>query len=101
MARMAQREATIVSDDDIRGGEPVVAGTRVTVRRIQALVEEQGLPAQEVADRLDLEVGAVYEALAYYHNHPDEMTELAARREKAIERSREAGATRRDDLGDG
>ena len=69
--------------------EPHVEGLRVTVRRIQGLVEEAGRSAFDVADDLDLDVADVYAALHYYHAHPDEMT--AAERER---RRREARARR-------
>lgn len=72
--------------------EPHVAGHRVSVRRIHALVEERGLDARTVADRLGVEIGDIYRALAYYHDHPGEMHDLGERRERRIEASRERGA---------
>jgi hypothetical protein len=33
-------------------------------------------PPADVADQLDLSLGEVYSALAYYHEHPDEMREV-------------------------
>jgi len=72
--------------------EPHLAGHRVSVRRIHALVEERGLDPRTVADRLDLDIADVYRALAYYHDHPGEMHEVEQRREQRTEQSREAGA---------
>lgn len=44
--------------------------------------EEQDQP-ETVADRFDLDVAAVYHALAYYHDHPREMSAVEAAREEA------------------
>jgi uncharacterized protein (DUF433 family) len=38
-----------------------------------------------VADRYDLDVADVYHALAYYHDHPREMSDVEAERETAID----------------
>lgn len=72
--------------------EPHVAGHRVSVRRVHALVEERGLGPWTVADRLELDISDVYRALAYYHDNPGEMHDLDRRRERRIETSRERGA---------
>lgn len=72
--------------------EPHVAGHRVSVRRIRALVEERGLDPRAVADSLGLGVTDIYRALAYYHEHPREMREFERQREQRIEASRERGA---------
>jgi len=50
------------------------------VSHIHALVEERGLDAQTVADRFDLTASQVYHALAYYHDHPEEMRAVEERR---------------------
>jgi uncharacterized protein (DUF433 family) len=89
---MAQRHAEIVRDEDVRSGEPRIKGRRITVRHVHDLVEEAGLSAREVADRHDLAVADVYRALAYYHDHPDEMAALREQSEERERRAREAGA---------
>ncbi len=72
---------TVVSGDesDVHD-EPHVRDRRITVRHIHALVEERGLDAQTVADRFDLTAAKVYHALAYYHDHPEEMRTVEERR---------------------
>ncbi|TKX83839.1 hypothetical protein EXE43_22130, partial [Halorubrum sp. SS5] len=40
-----------------------------------------GLDAQTVADRFDLTAAEVYHALAYYHDHPEEMRDVEERRQ--------------------
>lgn len=72
--------------------EPHVAGHRVSVRRIHALVEERGLDPRTVADSLGLDVVDVYRALAYYHDNPGEMHDVAERRQRRIDESRAGGA---------
>lgn len=89
---MAQRAARIVSDDDIMDGEPRIEGRRITVLRIQELVEERELSAAEVATMHDLDVADVYAALTYYHEHPNEMRAVREHREERERMAREAGA---------
>ncbi|WP_235063439.1 DUF433 domain-containing protein [Candidatus Halobonum tyrrellensis] len=67
-------------------GEPHVAGRRIPVRQLRALVEEGGEDAETVADRFDLDIANVYHALAYYHDHPREMHEVEREREESRER---------------
>ena len=73
--------AEIVSTDEVLGGEPRIEGTRVGVFHVYELVVDGGHPVADVADQLELSLGEVYSALAYYHEHPDEMQ--AIRREYA------------------
>ena len=63
-------------------GEPRIEGRRITVLRLQDLVEQRGLPAPEVADMHDLDVATVYHALAYYHARPDEMAAVRSQRDE-------------------
>jgi uncharacterized protein (DUF433 family) len=72
--------------------EPHLAGHRVSVRHVHALVEERDLDPRGVADRLGVDLADVYRALAYYHDNPGEMHELEQRRPERIEQSRESGA---------
>lgn len=66
---------TVVTDDDVLHGLPGLDGTRVSVLHVYELVVGGARPA-EVADSLDLPLGRVYEALAYYYDHPAEMREV-------------------------
>lgn len=86
MARSAGRIARDLMD------EPHLAGHRVSVRRVHALVEERDLDPRAVADRLGLDVADVYRALTYYHDHPGEMHDVERRREERTERSRDDDA---------
>lgn len=81
---------TVVSgeESDIHD-EPHVRGRRITVRQIHALVEDRGLDAGTVADRFDLTPSEVYHALAYYHDHPEEMRVVGKRRNELHEAAKD------------
>lgn len=63
----------ITSDEDVLHGQPRLEGTRVGVLHVYDMVVEAGSDPASVADALDVSLGAVYEALAYFYNNPDEM----------------------------
>ena len=92
MDEMAQQTARIVKDDGVMGGEPHIAGHRISVRQVADWVEESDLSAKTVADRYDLDIADVYRALTYYHEHPGEMAAVRRRRREREQRARESGA---------
>ena len=55
----------------------------------EALVEERGLDARTVVDRFDLTASDIYHALAYYHDHPEEMRAAEERRRELHEAAEE------------
>lgn len=75
--------------------EPHIAGRRISVRTIHDRVEGRGLASRTVADRLDLDLAAVYRALAYYHEHPDEMRQIEDERERMREAVSQEAETHR------
>lgn len=79
---MAERETRRVAHDLM--DEPHIAGRRVSVRQVYALVETRDVDPEAVADRFDLDIADVYHALAYYHDHPREMSDVESDREDAI-----------------
>jgi uncharacterized protein (DUF433 family) len=83
---MSQHSARIVREVH---DEPHIKGSRISVRHIYERVHGQGLRPETVADRLNLDIADVYHALAYYHDHPEEMAEVQRRREEAVEAARE------------
>ncbi|GAB3689135.1 hypothetical protein GCM10028857_24130 [Salinarchaeum chitinilyticum] len=86
---MATQQYRIVSAaDSTLHGEPHVEGSRITVRDIQQRVEGRGIAPERVAERYDLDIGIVYEALAYYHANPVAMHEVEERHERAIEEAK-------------
>ena len=57
----------IVRSSRVRGGQPYIAGTGITVRRIASWYK-RGIDPEEIADRIGhLTLAQVYAALAYYH----------------------------------
>lgn len=55
------------------GGKPHIAGHRITVQDIVVWHERLGLDPDEIATGHDLTLGDVYAALAYYHEHREEI----------------------------
>ena len=91
---MSQQMKTVVSGDESEiHDEPHIRDRRITVSHIHALVEERGLDAQTVADRFDLTASEVYHALAYYHDHPEEMRAVEERRRQLHEAAEEDSRT--------
>jgi uncharacterized protein (DUF433 family) len=87
---MATQQYYIVSgeDSDIHS-EPHIQGSRITVRDIKVRVEDRGLSPERVAERYNLDIAAVYEALAYYHSSPAEMRDVEQRHEHATATARD------------
>ena len=83
MSRTASR--IVAGDESDVHDEPHIAGRRLTVRFIRDRVDGRGLEPGTVASRLDLDVVDVYPALAYYHDHPEEMRAVEHQREEAVE----------------
>lgn len=80
-----QESGRIVSTPAVLGGDPRIEDRRLSVFFLQQQVEERGLDPTVVADRYDLDLADVYRALAYYHDNPEEMAEIEARRERRHE----------------
>jgi Protein of unknown function (DUF433). len=89
------RQAAPIAHDLI--DEPHVTGRRVSVLQLYERVEELGLDAHEVADDYDLDVSAVYYALAYYHANPEEMQEVRQQRDATAAELRDAATQTRPD----
>ena len=84
---------TVVSDEEVLGGEPRIEGTRVGVRHVAVRVVDAGRSPAYVADQLDVPLGAVYEALAYYYDNLDEIRAAERANARARDRVREDGLT--------
>jgi len=67
-----QRETAhryVVTNEDILGGEPILAGTRTPVRAVVELWR-QGVSPEEIPNRLPhLSLAQVFDALSYYSDH--------------------------------
>jgi uncharacterized protein (DUF433 family) len=64
---------SVVSDPDIRGGKPIVAGTTLRVSDLAAYHIFAGLTPDQLSAQFDLDLSRVYAALAYYFQHKAEI----------------------------
>jgi uncharacterized protein (DUF433 family) len=83
---MSEHRRGIVTEIE---NEPHIEGRRLTVRRIGALVEKRGLTPETIADRFDLTVAEVRNALAFCYEHAELIEDLESSRRERIEGSRE------------
>lgn len=80
-----ERHPFISHYDNVAGGEPVIAGTRVTVR---AIVEYDRLyhdPERTLRALPHLSLEQIQDAMAYYHDHSIEIEEYILQNERAYE----------------
>jgi prevent-host-death family protein len=74
--RAAEEHPRIVRRADISGGEPIIRGTRISVRHIVERVQA-GQSADDILAALPhLTATQVYDALSYYYDHQPEIDEL-------------------------
>ena len=66
---MKTLEQHIEITPNISGGNPRIAGHRITVENIVIWHERMGKSADEIATEYDLTLADVHEALAYYSDH--------------------------------
>jgi len=63
----------IVTNDEILGGEPIIAGTRTPVRAI-VKTWRMGVPPEAIPHHLShLTVAQVFDALNYFSDHKEEI----------------------------
>jgi uncharacterized protein (DUF433 family) len=67
----------IESTPGICGGRPRIAGHRIRVEDVVAWHERQGMSPDEIVDLFpQITLADIYAALAYYHDHREEIREL-------------------------
>jgi uncharacterized protein (DUF433 family) len=73
----------IVSTPETCGGKPRVSGTRIQVKHVVVMHERQGMtPEQIISEYPHLTFAGIYSALAYYHDHREEVNaDIRAERE--------------------
>ena len=59
----------VVSDPDIRGGQPLIAGTTLRVSDLAAYHTLAGLTPDQLSAQFDLDLAHVHAALSYYFLH--------------------------------
>jgi uncharacterized protein (DUF433 family) len=69
----------IESTAGVCGGQPRIAGRRITVASIAVAHEMLGQTADEIASAHELSLADVHAALAYYFDHKAEMDEAIVR----------------------
>jgi len=74
----------IVRLEGIRGGEPMIKGTGISVRTIVERTRLGDKPEQIVEDYPHLTLAQVYDALSYYYEHPQEIEQYIAENEAAL-----------------
>lgn len=84
---------TVVSDEEVLHGLPRVEGTRISVLHVYETVVDGDTDPAGAADALDLSLGEVYGALAYYYNNPEEMRAHHAAQDEAREEVRRRAVT--------
>jgi uncharacterized protein (DUF433 family) len=75
----------IVRTPGIKGGRPRIAGHRITVQDIVIWHEWLGRTVDEIASDYDLGIADIYAALAYYHDHREEIDKQIKVDEEFIE----------------
>jgi len=78
----------IVTDEEVLGGSPRLAGTRIGVIHVYRQYQQRVTP-EEIASRYEsVSVSDVHAALAYAFDNPDRIQNLEAREQDALERIR-------------
>ena len=87
-SRVAIEYAYITRQSGVRGGNPIVAGTRIGVHDVVGLLQNGETVDSIVTQSLpNLTRAQVYECLAYYEDHRGEIDLLVARQMSPSETS--------------
>jgi uncharacterized protein (DUF433 family) len=89
--------AEIVSTPEVLGGKPRIEGRRIGVLHVVDQIQSGRRP-EEVTTQFDLTLGEVHTALAYYHEHPEEMRELRQQIAEHVREHRTEAITGPEDL---
>jgi len=75
----------IVITPGVKSGRPRIAGHRITVQDIVIWHEWMGRTVDEIANDYNLSIADVYAALAYYHDHLEEIEKQIKEDEEFVE----------------
>ena len=81
-------DSHIETTPGVVSGKPRIAGHRITIQNIAIWHERMGRSADEIATEHGLTLGDVYAALAYYHDHREEIDRSIVESEAFIEELR-------------
>ena len=70
---------------NVMGGKPRIAGHRISVQDIVIWHDELGHTVEKIAQDYNLSLADVYAALAYYHDHKEEIDKSIQEGEKFVE----------------
>ena len=77
----------IVKIEGHQGGEPMVRSAQVTVRTIVEQSRIGTTPLEFVQDHPPMTLAEFYDALSYYYDHTEEMEQIIAENNAALERA--------------
>lgn len=69
----------------VMGGKPRIAGHRISVQNVVIWHNEMGYSVEKIAEDYNLTLADVYAALAYYHDHKEEVDRSIVEGEKFVE----------------
>ncbi|GJQ53112.1 MAG: hypothetical protein HKUEN02_19590 [Anaerolineaceae bacterium] len=69
----------------VMGGKPRIAGHRISVQNVVIWHNEMGYSVEQIAEDYNLTLADVYAALAYYHDHKEEVDKSMLEGEKFVE----------------
>lgn len=78
----------IVSDDDVLGGAPRLAGTRIGVLHVYRQYQDEASPETIASNYGGVSVADVHNALAFVFDNPDRVRSLERSEREAVERIR-------------
>jgi uncharacterized protein (DUF433 family) len=88
----ATPDAVLVRTPGTCGGRIRIDGTRITVHRVATLYK-QGLSAEDIAQTYShLTLAQIYTALAYFHDHREEIEQELKSDQEEYDRLKSSGA---------
>ena len=73
------------SSTAIRGGRPIIVGTRISVDDVVIMYVHLGQQVEEIVGKYHLAPAAVHAALTYYYDHKAAIDELIAADDSFVE----------------
>jgi len=70
---LASIDQYVVSSSDVKGGRPVIAGTRISIADLVIMHLRMGQSLEEIGATYDLPLAAVHAGMAYYYDHQSEI----------------------------